>query len=53
METRRTVMMILVTTVLALGLTVYGESLEKKERVEVVNRNSLSNYNDLKIKISE
>lgn len=53
METKRTVMMILVTTVLALGLTVYDESLDKKEKVEVVNKNSSSNYNDLQIEINE
>lgn len=53
METKRTVMMILVTTVLALGLTVYGENLEQKEKVEVVKKNIMNNHKSFQIEITE
>ncbi len=52
METKRTIMMILVTTVLALGLTVYSENLEK-EKIEMVKRNNMSDHKTLQIEINE
>lgn len=55
MGKRGTVLMILTATVLALGLTVYGEQLESnnlKQR-SVVERNTLDNYKDIEAKLRD
>lgn len=53
MENKRTILVILVATVLALGLTVYGEQLETSNLKEkkVVERSTLDNYENIEEKL--
>ncbi len=55
MGNKRTIVTILTATVLALGLTVYGEQLESKnlKPKNVVERSTLDNYKNIEEEIRD
>ena len=52
---KSTILMILIVTVLALGLTVYGEHLESNDlkQKNVVEMSTLNNYKNIKEKLND
>lgn len=55
MGNKRTIVIILTATVLALALTVYGEQLESSNlnQENVVERNTLDNYKNIEEKLRD